>query len=267
MPTAFCATIPPNTMPLQNSRFFADFAAALRDREAPLPSPVARAENEPTRDGFSVHRNGVQTGLTGALAAIYPTLQRLIGHENFAALAAQYIPRYPPTSPVLHEYGAHFATHLASEPQLAHLPFLPDVALVERAWLDAWHAPDADALSATALTALAPEALMRKTLSPHPAARLLRLGSSAATLVRLDRAGGDLTGLDPLPPQAALITRPEVTVRIEVLTEGQSAFLAALLSGKTLGDAAEAGLTAEPQMDLPAAMALMIASGAFRDEA
>lgn len=252
-------------MPPRNKGTLGEFAAGLLDRDAPSPSRLTRPDGSSLIDGYAVHRNGVATGLIGALRAIYPTLERLIGAENFSSLAHLHVTGHPPASPVLHDYGHHLATHIATLEQLVHLPFLADVARVERAWLDAWHAADAPPLSASSLAGLDPATLMEVRLPPHPAARLLQLASSAASLVRIDRAGGDLTGFDPAPPEWALITRPDVTVHIEVLTEAHAAFLAELLSGRTLSDAAEAGLTADATMDLPAAMALMIASGALQE--
>lgn len=251
-------------MPLRSKGTLGDFAAALLDRQAPLPAQLARPDASPPGGGYAVHRNGVMTGLTGALKATFPTLLRLIGDENFAALAQLHIARYPPRSPVLHEYGHDLAGHIEHIPQLAHLPFLPDVARVERAWLDAWHAADAPALSPDDLAGLDPDALMAVTLAPHPATRFLALGSSSASLVQLDRNSQDLAGFDPAAPEWALLSRPEVTVRIEVLTEGQAAFLAGLLSGRTLSDAAAAGVKADPDLDLPAVLTLMIGSGAFQ---
>ena len=252
-------------MPPRNNSLLGAFAAGLLDRDAPLPSGLREITAAPVPHGYAVLRNGATTGLIGVLKAIYPTLLRLIGEENFTGLSHLYIIRHPPRSPVLHEYGQAFAAHVAEQAQLAHLPFLPDVARVERAWLDAWHAADAPALTAAALETIDPEGLMALRLVPHPAAHLLRLASSAASLVRIDRAGADLADFDPTPAQSALITRPDVIVQTEVLTEAQAAFLAALLSGRTLGEAAEAGLIADPDMDLPAAIALMIGSGAFRE--
>jgi hypothetical protein len=60
-----------------------------------------------------------------------------------------------------------------------------------------------------------------------------------------------------------LMTRPHVTVEVAVLPGGALALLAALGKGQALGEAAEVVSDATPDFDLAAALAPLLANGAF----
>jgi hypothetical protein len=81
-------------------------------------------------------------------------------------MARVYLVENPPRSPVIFEYGGSFADFLERFEPLAGYPYLPDVARLERAWLDAFHAADADPLQAGDLGAIPPDAWLKRPL-PH----------------------------------------------------------------------------------------------------
>ena len=66
-------------------------------------------------------------------------------------MARAYALAEPPRSPVLMDYGAGFADFIAGFAPAASLPYLPDVARIERAWREAYHAADAEPLTAGGL--------------------------------------------------------------------------------------------------------------------
>src|SRR5690606_18924039 len=121
--------------------------------------------------GFAVHRNTVLGGCIDALEANYPVVAALVGRDWFRDAAAGHVRASPPTDSRLRTYGADFHAFLASLPIAEELPFLPGVALLERFWREAHAAADAGTLRHGDLTGLAPEALARLRLRPHPAAR------------------------------------------------------------------------------------------------
>ena len=239
------------------------FASALLDPAAGVPSLFA----EGMGNGYAVHRNGALSGLVSALGDIFPTLRRLIGAENFRGLATLHARAHPPVSPVLSEYGADFATFLEGIDAVRHLPFLPDVARVERAWLTSFHAADAAALRAETLAGLSPEALASAWFELHPAAQILELNSAAVSIVQLDRRGDSLEDFDPSGAETGLVSRPQHEVRLQVLARGEFAFLQALSAGKTLQAAAESATRIDPGLEISHLIRLMIDSGAFLDPA
>lgn len=237
------------------------FAEALVEPDLPLPAGLTGRGNPAPSRRFAVYRNNVTVSLVDAMASIFPTVQNLVGEDFFRAMARLYVAHHPPTSPLLFTYGETFPSFLESFPPAADLAFLADVARVERLWLDAYHAADADSLDPMALGQIAPEDLAGIGFVAHPAARLVRLRYAAGTICRRDREGTSLEGFDPTSPEAVLITRPALDVTIEPLPAGGAAFFEALLSGHSLGDACLAA--SEEDAEIPALIGLAVTSGAF----
>ena len=121
----------------------------------------------------------------------------------------------------------------------ARIPFLADVARLESAWVEAYHAAEADALDLDALAAIAPDGLKPLRFRPHPAARLSRKFSHpAASIWAGSQGGGEPRAPDVWSAEEALVARPDADVFVRVLPPGGFAFAAALFSGASLGEAA-----------------------------
>src|SRR5690606_35680993 len=109
------------------------------------------------------------------------------------------------------------------EPVL-RLPYLPDVARLERTWLDAFHAADTEALQPTILGAVPPEKLGEVIFIPHPATRIAKSRYAAVSIFSANREKRPLDGIRPLEPEDGLITRPADTVEIRQLPPGAADF-------------------------------------------
>ena len=72
--------------------------------------------------------------------------QRITGVDFFRAMARFHIRATPPTSPLLFEYGRDFPDFIETYEYARAMPWLADIARIERAWLDAYHAADAGPL-------------------------------------------------------------------------------------------------------------------------
>ncbi|MFL0693211.1 MAG: putative DNA-binding domain-containing protein [Agrobacterium tumefaciens] len=237
------------------------FAKALFAPDLPSPEGLTGREETRPQRRFSVYRNNVTVSLVDALASIFPTVQNLVGEDFFRAMARLYVAPHLPTSPLLFTYGESFPAFVESFPPAADLPFLADVARVERLWLDAYHAEDVAPFDPAALAQIPAEKLANIRFRPQPATRMSRLGHAAGTICRLDRAGMSLEGVNPLLPEAVLVTRPAFDVSIEILPPGGALFFERLLSGHALGDACLAA--GEEAADIPALIGLALTSGAF----
>jgi len=90
----------------------------------------------------TIHRNTVMKGWLDALRANYPTIAQLVGDEWFDACALEYARAHPARSPVLALYGEEFPAFLATFAPAAELPYLPDVARIDRLWVEAHTAAD-----------------------------------------------------------------------------------------------------------------------------
>lgn len=239
------------------------FAAALQNRDLPPPDGLTRPSDRPAARRFAVYRNNVAVSLVDALAAIYPTLQNLVGEDFFRGMAHAYVRNNLPKSPLMFTYGVGFPAFIETFDPAAHLPFLADVARVERAWLDAFHAADCAPLDPQALAAIGEHALPATRFALHPATRLLALTHAAGSIVMRDRAGLPLDGLNPYQSESVLITRPAFDVSVTVLPSGGHAFLSALIAGKTFGEACDSADAIAPDVDIATLLTLTIATGAL----
>ncbi len=243
--------------------FAAAFAPALLDPARSTPAVVTGPNGKSANRRYDVYRNNVTVSLIDALAAVYPAVQRITGTEFFRAMARFHVRSVPPTSPLLFEYGRDFPDFVEAYEHAQEMPWLADVARIERAWLDAYHAADVLPLSAVRLSAIAPERLGDLVFTPHPAARIVRSQYAAVTIFAANRDGAPVPRIDASTPEAALITRPEFDVTVHRLPPGGAVFADGLITGLSLGEAAAAALDAVPEFDIAANLAGLIEAGAF----
>lgn len=239
------------------------FGAALLDPDLPLPPGIIGPRGKAAEKRFAVYRNNVTVSLVNALADIFPAVARLVGEDFFRTMARVYMTNEPPQSARLFEYGHGFAAFLERFEPVSKLPYLPDVARLERCWLDAYHAKDAEPLAPEVLAAVAPEDLGSLHFTPHPATRIVDSRFAAVSIFSASRAKSPLDQIKPLTPEAGLVTRPSDEVQIRLLPLGAAPFFEALIAGRTLGEAAERIFEQHPDFDLPSALTAMLESGAF----
>jgi hypothetical protein len=243
--------------------YSASFVAALLNPEAATPSAVAGPNGKGVSKRYNVYRNNVTVSLVNALADVFPATLRITGEVFFRAMARSYAREAPPTSCLLFEYGRDFPDFIARYEHALKVPWLPDVARIERAWLDAYHAADAEPLGAEALAKIPSDRLAEATFIRHPAAFVLRSRFPAVTIFAANRGDCQVGRIETAEPEDALVTRPALAVAARRLPPGGAAFLVALMAGEHLAAATEAGMTASPNFDLPANIAGMLTAGVF----
>lgn len=238
------------------------FANALQDPKAAVPDDLRGRNGAPSPKRFAVYRNNVRVSLVEALMATFPATLMIVGEEFFRAAASVYVRQDPPDSPVLISYGSGFADFLAGFGPAAGLAYLPDVARVEIAWVQAYHAADRPTLASEALGALAPDRLMGARFDPHPSTRIIRSQFPIVTIWEMNRSGS-ASPVDMTVAEATLVTRPEMDVEVRRLPAGGPEFLSALVAGASLGEAAGQALSDHPDFDLAGNISGMLEAGAF----
>jgi len=240
----------------------AAMGAALVDPTAPLPPGITTARGRPDASRFAVYRNNVHVGLVGALAASFPVVEKLTGPEFFRLMARAYVAEVKPVSPLLFQYGADFGDFIARFPPAADLPYLADVARLERIWLDAYQAADADPLPAQTLLAIDQDALLAVRLLPHPAARLLASDFPVASIWH-GHQGDAVRPPDSWEAEIVLVTRPAHEVLLHRLTPADGRLAAALLAGLPLEEAALAAAAVDDAFDFGRSLIGLLSAGAF----
>lgn len=242
------------------------FSAALLDRAVAVPRGLIGPDGEPGPLRFAVYRNNVVLGLTRALQDDFPAVCRIVGEEFFHAMARAYVVSAPPTSPILLEYGAGFADFIDRFEPAANLPYLSDVARIERAWIEAYHAREEAPLAPEALAAIPRDRLADIRLAVHPSLRVIRSQLPALTIWRMNVDDGVPRPVDlAAGGEDTLVVRPAAAVEVRSVPPGGAEFLAALVSRQSVIEATESAVTARPGFDLPANLAALIGAGVFVD--
>lgn len=227
-------------MPDQAS-FHDEFIRAMNGGEERLekflvdPTHMARAR---------VYRNNSITANADAIFKNFPTVERLVGAEFLRATAIAYVDSHMPTSPVLVLYGREFADFLESFPPVAHLPYLADVARLDRAWTDAMFAANAVPMTPQDLAEL-DEAEMN-ALAPglHPSVHVLESEWPAWDIWRANREDAP-TGEQAMSIQpgwsGAVIWWSDQGATNWQLARGEAIFLQSIAKGENFGEALEKG--------------------------
>lgn len=234
------------------------FGAAALNARLPLPEGLVGPDGQPSPKRFAVYRNNVVVGLVQALEAAYPVIRRLVGEDFFRVMATYFVRRDPPASPILLHYGEGFPDFLRIFPPVAHLPYLPDVARLERARLLAFHAAEPAPFPAEALARLSPADFGRQILRLHPSAQVVTSRFPARTIWQANLA--------PNPPpidlssggEDTLMLRPEAEVLALPLPQGGAAYVTALQKGDCVMAATLAGIAATPRFDMGACLGLLL---------
>jgi Putative DNA-binding domain len=237
------------------------FAGAVLDSGAAVPAHITgKSSGKPDRR-FGVYRNNVYASLIDVLAGRFPVVERLVGDEFFRAMARAYVEREPPRSAVLIHYGAGFAGFVASFPPAASVPYLGDVASLEWAWHQAYHAADAAALPVAAFTNAAEHA-EKAVFELHPSLGVVRSLYPIVSIFELNTRREDMQPVRLEGAEDALVLRPRLEVALRRLPAGGASFIAALGQGATIGEATAVALSATPDFSLETNLAGLIASGA-----
>jgi hypothetical protein len=220
------------------------------------PTPASR---------FAVYRNNVLSSLIDVLSQSYPVVKQLVGETFFNVMALAFVRLQPPESRLMVEYGEGFATFIESFDPAGGLPYLPDIARLERLRVSAYHAPDINAVSIAAFTGLVaqPECLAGLRCDFHPSLSILISDYAVCSLWHAHQLGGELAKIDPYLPERGLVLRCGLDVELLGLDESTCAFILALHAGMPLGQAACQGGLIDPQFNLGHALALLINKAAI----
>jgi hypothetical protein len=221
----------------------------------------AAAIGAPAEGPMRIYRNTVLGGCVDALRANYPIVARLLGDDMFGAIASEHADQCPPRRPVLALYGARFPDWLEVQHWARDIAYLPDVARIDRLYIEALFACDEAPLGLDQLRGRDDWQALR--LSFHPATRFEWLTSPARSIWLSQRAeaAGELEF--EWQAEGVLITRPELEVQLHCLDRAGHRFLFGLRLGESVGAAALATVSLYPDADIGSLFASLVNAGAF----
>ena len=242
------------------------FAAAVLDGDGGEFDRHIRAAGLSGARRLQIYRNNTLLSLTTALQAVYPVVCRLVGEDFFQYAAAQYINRYPSRSGDLHEFGEFFAVFLETFTPAAKLVYLPDIARLEWAYHQVFHAARHSPLDLAALAQVPAEQQGALRFQLHPAARLLE---SAFPILRIWRSNQDNDTSDS-PVNLAeggikllVFRRETLDIEFHTLADGEFSLLQALAGDCDFATACDRVLAVQPTFDLAACFSRHVLQGVF----
>jgi hypothetical protein len=189
----------------------------------------------------------------------------LVGDEFFRAMAQCYVRERLPRTPMLFEYGDAFATFVSNFEPARELPYLPDVARLEYAVGQAYHAANAAPLSLDFLRALPHDRLDSATAVLDPSTQVVASAYPIVSIWRRHMSDDEMTPVELDRGEEALVVRPELAISVSTLPSGGSDFVDALRNGRTFGEAVNAAAAAAANFELTACLRELLLTGAFVD--
>lgn len=240
------------------------FAKALIEVKRDVPEALTSHSSVVPRERFNIYRNNVYSSLIDILAARFPAVQRLVGEDFFSAIARRFVEVSPPQSPVMIAYGAGFASFLDNFEHVRDTPYLADVARLEWAHHEAYHAEDRCSLRAEVLTSLSPDEVMEVIFIAHPSLSLVASPYPIVSIWQTNMSDGEV---EPVSlgwgRECALVVRPALYVDVYRIGASDAVLAGALIEGRSFGDAAQITLDAAKGFRLDRSLAQLLEIGAF----
>ena len=118
---------------------------------------------------LEIYANAYFYRILDCLKEDFPATLAVLGDDNFHNLVTGYLIDYPPTEPSISYAGRHLAEFVRRHPVHDRLPFVGDLARLERTLIEVFHAADAEPLNAEAMRNVAPENWPALAMRTHPA--------------------------------------------------------------------------------------------------
>jgi hypothetical protein len=252
--------VQPELHQLQRAFISATYAGS----DATFPGVIAEA-GIPAGVRLNIYRNNTITNLCNALKADYPVLERLVGNDFFLYAARCYIAQTPSRSGDINDYGDDFPKFIAGFPAASTLPYLGDVAYLERAWKRSYYAADAEAIDALQLSVVALERLSVLRFNLHPAVQLLSSPYPVTRIWSANQFHSEPAEQIDLDAGAELILLQRVvgSVEITLLPPVEYVWLVALRDGHCLDAAIEAAYSVTDAFDLASCLEKHVKQGSF----
>lgn len=177
--------------------------------------------------------------LLDCLKEDFPATQAVVGKVEFRELVRSYLTRYPPTEPSIFYAGRDFAQFLQGHPSRKRWPFLMELARLERALIEVFHGPDAEAISSDEMRSIKPAEWPELSIRTIPALKVMSCRWRVDDVLR--EAQGGMTPKQPThAPVSLLIWRQRMHVYFRELQAFERAALEIISRGTNFSAVCEA---------------------------
>jgi hypothetical protein len=198
-----------------------------------------RPQRGTVENRWHVYTHGYMGRLNEAVSLEYPAIARILGADAFAALVRRYAAVFPPRSFDLAQAGDRLERFLEFDSLALDLPFLPDLARLERAVSVCFTAADSEPIQCGELGRLEPEEVARVAFRLAPGVALVTSGWPLADLWNLRFEADDEAVSVPLEGrgQSVLVWRCAERVRVDAISAAEASLVASAgVGGLTLED-------------------------------
>lgn len=221
-------------------RLQSDFQDYLLRGGQAIAAQLRGSARVPVETRLAIYGNAYRLRLAEALGNNYPALAKLLGDEDFGALAEAYLREHDSPYFSIRYYGDALADFLARHPDYVAAPVLAELARWEWAMTSAFDAADAATLSHTALSRLPPAQWAQLRFTFHPSLARLTLWWNVPQLWQALGEDGERPALE-LAPQGVewLIWRRELSTYYRSLGATEAQALDAARRGWPFGELCE----------------------------
>jgi Putative DNA-binding domain len=200
-----------------------------------LEAVIAGNERLSASDRLRIYANAYFYRLLDIFKEDFPCTYTVLGDVNFHNLITGYLIEYPPNEPSVLYAGHHLPHYLETisgpaRVAAAHVPFLADLARLERACIEVFHGADAEALEQKSLSGLPPESWPMLRIRLHPAAQIFDIEWRIDVLMAAIKEGRQWE----LPERSSarlLVWRKQQRVHYRALEPGERAALKTATGG------------------------------------
>jgi hypothetical protein len=209
-----------------------DFQRHVMHGHERIVDAVESTPRVPATTRLAIYSEAYRLRLTDALASTLPRLQQLLGNEEFARVAGEYIDLSPSSFASIRWFGDRLSALL--DRSYRHQPWIAELARWEWAIAISFDAADADPIGVEALGAVAPEHWPTLKFEFHPTVQVLRMKTNAPMLFKaLSDDASPPEGVKLDEPQAWLIWRESLKTQYRSLTADEAAALDHARTGGT----------------------------------
>lgn len=167
--------------------------AAKKIRLPGLDAVIAGGPRLSSRARLEIYANAYFYRILEILKEEFSATLRITGDIQFHNLVTGYLIEYPPTEPSVYYAGQHFPRYLCDSARGStvedRIRFVGELALLERAILEVFHAADASPLEPASMRSIAPHEWPALMVRAHPTLRLTDLQWEIAPLLRAIQEG------------------------------------------------------------------------------
>lgn len=195
---------------------------------------------------FQIYQHNYFSTLIDALQSVYAITYQLVGEDFFVYMAKDYILHNPSLSGDIRQFGKDFATFIATFPAVQYLPYLADMARLEWAYHEVFHAADVECFNLAELQSMDKNTYPQLKFLLNPACRLIESEYPILEIWQLHQGDNDKIIELSSSHDKVLILRVGLEVTLTRLNAAEFVLLQAFAEGLCFAEACKQAASAEP---------------------